>query len=633
MMMNVNLSKGLVKALAALGLTALPLLATAAPTQLIVQFRADARTLQPKAQRLEQNMRLLQSQSRFALTAKRETFNGAQVIVLDQTLSANDEKALIAKLAALPEVASVEPDRILYRLPIVAAEAEPLASQFIGKSNRAALLAPNDPQYSTQWSLDGSPGSINAAAAWDLVKGNSAGVVAVLDTGQLPHSQMNGRILPGYDFVGTDRDGTNTRANDGDGRDADPTDPGDWVTSADAATLNRTPEVGDAGGCSAQGSSWHGTSVAGMIAANSNDGIGLAGIDWLTKILPVRVLGKCGERTSDVADGIAWAGGVDVAGTPKNLNPAQVINLSLGAPGECSPVLTAAMEAAFLRGVTRAVVIAAGNSNYNFSQDTPANCPHAIAVAANTSSGSKASFSSFGFVTMTAPGSAIPALSNTGSTVAAAETTRSISGTSFSSPITAGVVSLMLGANPELSANQVRSILVRSSRAFTNTTCSYATCGGGLLDAFEAVKLAKATAGEGGGKIPSRGLAKAFLGQHDSATDIWYVPSESGWGMNITHRGQNPKQPVFGVLYIYNEAGQPLWFTINDGAWLSDKDYVSRLYRASGPAQSGAFASASVRLTQSGTAKLSFIDASTIALTVQLADGKTITKEAKRLVF
>ena len=83
-------------------------------------------------------------------------------------------------------------------------------------------------------------------------------------------------------------------------------------------------------GCGVSDSSWHGTHVAGTIAANSNNGQGVAGINWNARILPVRVLGKCGGYNSDISDGIRWAAGLSVAGVPANANPARVINLSLG---------------------------------------------------------------------------------------------------------------------------------------------------------------------------------------------------------------------------------------------------------------------------------------------------------------
>src|SRR4030042_5320443 len=110
---------------------------------------------------------------------------------------------------------------------------------------------------------------------------------------------------------------------DGGGRGGDPSDPGDWITSAESAS-------GFFAGCYPGNSSWHGTHTAGTIGASGNNSLGVAGIDWNTKILPVRVLGKCGGDTSDIVDGMRWAAGLTVSGAPANANPAKVISISLG---------------------------------------------------------------------------------------------------------------------------------------------------------------------------------------------------------------------------------------------------------------------------------------------------------------
>src|SRR5205085_1963834 len=140
-----------------------------------------------------------------------------------------------------------------------------------------AQRVPNDPSFDTQWALTDPVGGINAPAAWDLQTGSPAVTVAVLDTGITQHPELAGRVLPGYDFISNP-----TTANDANGRDSDPSDPGD-------STGNN--ECGD--GAPSEASSWHGTFVAGLIAANTNNGVGIAGVDWNAKILPVRVLGRC----------------------------------------------------------------------------------------------------------------------------------------------------------------------------------------------------------------------------------------------------------------------------------------------------------------------------------------------------
>ena len=166
---------------------------------------------------------------------------------------------------------------------------------------------PNDPLYTGQWYLQVSvttPASINAEQAWSRSTGSDGVVIADIDTGvrydhpDLGRAEDGGRLLPGYDFI------TDARvANDGDGRDADPTDTGDFLTSADVAT----DFFKNCGGTS--NSSWHGTRTAGIIGARTNNAEGIAGATWSPWIVPVRVLGKCGGFDSDILDAMLWAAG------------------------------------------------------------------------------------------------------------------------------------------------------------------------------------------------------------------------------------------------------------------------------------------------------------------------------------
>lgn len=185
-------------------------------------------------------------------------------------------------------------------------------------------LVPNDSLLPLQWSLRDVttfPGSVNLFPAWDVTQGSSDTVVATVDSGVRPNSEFLSRLLPGYDFISVP-----FNANDGDGRDGNATDPGDWV------------QTGECGlGSQQRDSSWHGTHVTGIIAATGNNSTGTAGINWNTRILPVRVLGKCGGVISDIVDGMLWAAGLNVPGVPSNLNPAKIINMSLGgaSPTDC----------------------------------------------------------------------------------------------------------------------------------------------------------------------------------------------------------------------------------------------------------------------------------------------------------
>ncbi len=304
----------------------------------------------------------------------RRTATGADVVRADRKLDRVEAEALMRQIAADPSVDYIEVDKL-----------------------NKALLTPNDTRYSEQWGYSGTYG-IKANQAWDVTNGAGA-VVAVLDTGITSHSDLNANVLPGYDFIID-----TTVSNDGNGRDSDASDPGDWVSANQCG-----------GSHAAQGSSWHGTHVAGTIAAVTNNAKGVAGVAYGAKIVPVRVLGTCGGYDSDIADAIIWASGGTVSGVPANANPAEVINLSLGGSGACGTTTQNAINGAVGRGTT--LVIAAGNDNVNVSNASPANCANVIAVASITSTGARSSFSNYGsLIDIAAPGSNILSTLNSGST-------------------------------------------------------------------------------------------------------------------------------------------------------------------------------------------------------------------------
>ncbi|WP_157264023.1 S8 family peptidase [Azohydromonas aeria] len=331
---------------------------------------------------------------------------------------------------------------------------------------------PTDSRYAQQWDLFETTAGMNLPTAWD--KSTGAGVVvAVIDTGVRPHADLKANLLAGYDFV------TNTTtANDGGGRDADPADPGDWTT---------------AGLCysgSAASSSWHGTHVAGTIAAVTGNAVGVAGVAFGAKVLPVRALGRCGGYTSDIADAMVWAAGGSVAGVPANANPARVLNLSLGGSGSCGVTYQNAINAARARGAV--VVVAAGNANTNATGSVPANCTGVVTVAAVNRSGGKASYSNYGAVVdLAAPGgdsgAGILSTLNAGTTTPGADSYAAYMGTSMATPHVAGVAALMLSRNPSLTPDEVEARLKASVRPFP-AACSQ--CGTGLLDANMAVDAA-----------------------------------------------------------------------------------------------------------------------------------------------
>jgi len=390
------------------------------------------------------------------MRALRATANGANVLQLNRTMTLDEARQLAAELKSRDaNVEYAEPDRIM-----------------------VPLATPTDPSYTQQWDLYEATGGINAPAAWD--KSTGAGInVAVIDTGYRPHADLSGQIMQGYDFIST-----TTIANDGGGRDTDASDPGDWTPAGSCGTGVPAAD---------QNSSWHGTHVAGTIAAKTNNGLGIAGIAYNAKIVPARVLGRCGGYTSDIADAIVWASGGTVTGVPANANKARVLNLSLGGTGACDTTTQNAINSARSRGAV--VVVAAGNSNTNALNSNPGNCSGVITVAATNRAGGKASYSNYGTnVTIAAPGgdsgAGILSTLNSGTTTPASDNYAWYMGTSMATPHVAGVVALMLAANPNLTPDDVAAKLKSTARAFP-AACS--GCGAGIVNAAAAVNAALGT--------------------------------------------------------------------------------------------------------------------------------------------
>jgi serine protease len=419
--------------------------------------------------------------------------------------------------------------------------ADPQVESAVVDQRRRALLVPADPLFAAgpasgrgpavgQWYLRAPAGdvqsAVNAEGAWDLATGRADVVVAVVDTGVLAdHPDLAGQVLPGYDMVSD-----TATANDGDGRDADASDPGDWITAAEDGARG-----GDFYQCGADTSSWHGTKITGVVGAAANNGQGMAGTAFGVKILPVRVLGKCGGFDSDILAGMRWAAGLAVPGVPANPNRAQVINLSLGGSGACaSSGYPAVIQEVLAAGTS--IVVAAGNSAGR-EVELPANCPGVIAVAGLRHAGSKVGFSDLGSaIAISAPagncvniGADEPCLypilssSNSGTQqprAGGSTWTDSFDysvGTSFASPIVAGSAALMLSARPRLEPAELRSLMQGSARAFPSSGagsdengqpipmcrapdgtdqlqcyCSVGLCGAGMLDAAAAVAAASA---------------------------------------------------------------------------------------------------------------------------------------------
>ncbi len=550
--------------------------------EVIVAFKPDANTLRKHALAARADSAAV----RTALTERASTL-GARVGRTLQAGAAVGERVQVVRAAGvdattLARQLAADPD-VLYAVPngkkrIVAAPNDPLYPALTGR--------PSGPD-SGQWYLRAPDSVIKSAidieAAWLRTMGSANVVVAVLDTGvRFEHPDLGrvataGRLLPGYDMVGDADVG-----NDGDGRDADPTDPGDWTTAAENS--NRTGkfyQCDPAGTGQAVGSasSWHGTSTSSLVAAAANNGTGMAGAAPGVRVLPVRVLGKCFGNDSDIIAGMRWAAGLSVAGVPANPNPARVINMSLGGDGACSSAYQAAVDEITAVGVT--IVASAGNSTgHPVSQ--PANCRGVIGVLALRHAGTKVGFSDMGpEITISAPGGncinitagspclyPILAASNSGSQGPLASSwTNSFDvsvGTSFSSPLVAAVAALMVSQRSSLTPAEVTAALRSSARAFPTSGadngpddptpvtqcrapvagvdqlqcyCTTAYCGAGMLDAGRALaavsgalaRLDVTTA------APTAGLSVALSGMGSSATPgasitqyAWSITSGGG---------------------------------------------------------------------------------------------------------
>jgi serine protease len=430
-----------------------------ATDRIIVRYRTQPTTgvagAQLQSQRRDQVQETAESQGVVAEFV-RSTSQGAQVWTLDEMMPIDDAAALASSIAASdPAVEYAEPDRIMV----------PLAD------------APNDPSWSDQWALQTTDAGLDVLGAWDVARG--AGVnVAVIDTGYLPHADLAANILGGYDMISD-----TAVSHDGSGRDNDARDPGDHTSQNECGN-----------GRSGSSSSWHGTHVAGIIAAVTGNGVGVSGVAPESKVVPVRVLGACGGYTADIADAMVWASGGTVPGAPTNANPARVLNLSLGGSGTCGTTTQNAINTARANGAV--VVVAAGNGASDVSTTSPANCSGVVAVAAYGPTGSRASYSNYGsLVDLAAPGGdsssgasgAILSTLNAGTTDPGSDSYEYYQGTSMAAPHVAAVAALMISANPDLTVEEVETLLRSSARPFVGS-CS--SCGSGMLDASAAVHAA-----------------------------------------------------------------------------------------------------------------------------------------------
>ena len=398
----------------------------------------------------------------------RTTAQKATVVTLSSKLTAEQAEKYMATLSSNPSVASVEPDllrRSNARTRTATTSKVAQVAQAAQASNQ--VVAPNDTLYPQQWNLHDAKG-ISTPEAWATTQGSGV-TVAVIDSGIVKHPDLDANVLPGYDFITEP-----SIARDGNGRDADPTDQGNWEEAGVCAADSEASE-----------SNWHGTHVAGSIAAIMNNKRGIAGVAPNAKILPLRALGMCGGYDSDIADAMVWAAGGTVEGVPANTHPAQIINLSLGGEGTCPATYSKAIAEVNKRGAI--LVVAAGNDDQDTSKIAPANCGGSIVVGSTNQKGQRSDFSNYGkIVDVSAPGSGIMSTVDLGTTVSTGAGYTEYDGTSMAAPQVAGVIALMKSVDPSLTAERAKQILKQSSKPLT---CDVNACGSGIVNAASALAM------------------------------------------------------------------------------------------------------------------------------------------------
>ena len=514
---------------------------------------------------------------------KRPMSTGAHVVMLPQAMSLDDAATVARRMEASGQFEYVSPDRMM---------------------RPAATVT--DPLFSQQWNLmptSTAAGGANITNAWSTTKGSPLVTVGVVDTGLIAsHADLLGAsIRAGYDFVsstamtGTPDPKTNLSIplnfveNDGSteqGRDSDPSDPGNWVSSNDAANYPTFC------GTSVTSSDWHGTFVTGLIAAQQNS-IGIAGIAPNTGVLMARALGKCGGVSSDIIDAMTWAAGGAVTGAPVNANPAKVINLSLGGVGSCTSAEQAGVNA--VRALGASVIVATGNDSGPV--DSPANCSGVIAVTAHTIDGDNANYANVGpQTTLSAPGggqgtvvagsgSLVPSLSNNGTLGPTTDAYALGAGTSFATPHVSGVAALMLSLVPTLTPDQVATLLKQSSRPFpAGTYCAThaGVCGSGMLDGVAALQQTQGkptlhAATPAAGATANAAVTLSAVGGPGFGTSVASVVwnQTAGTAVTVASSGPDANGAISGVFTPPSQGTYSFNVTLTNSAGATATDSVT----------------------------------------------------------
>ena len=566
----------------------------------------------------------LAQRARLALAKSRQLTPSMHVMYLQKTLYGAGVYAALKALRADPavEYADVDQRRYAHSIPDDPLFAPPAGS---GSSGQWFMQTPGPATVNgiatTDWS------ATDAVSAWSLTTGSSGTVIADVDTGvrfdhpDLLRAGFGGRLLPGYDFVDQDYNrttgaalGTFLIANDGDGWDPDPSDPGDWIDATDQRN-----SLFPSADCAVSDSSWHGTRVMGVLGALTDNGIGVAGMSWNPYLLPVRALGKCGGYDSDIITGMQWAAGLSVMGVADNPYPASIINLSIGGSGACPSDYQAVIKT--LTAMSVLVVASAGNESGPV--DAPANCAGVLAVAGLRNVGTKVGYSSFGQQV----GIAAPAgncVNQSGACLRSIDTTVNLGlkapgangysnetdvnlGTSFSAPIVSGIAALMRAVNANLGPAQLIARMEASASPFPPNTgglpvcptvdavsgecsCVPGQCGAGMANALSAVNAALAPiaviTAAAGSSTQFDGSASVAACHAGIASYAWTV---SG-GVTISS-GAGTAQ----VSVASNGSPGTLTLTVWDSAGRSDTGTVS--FSASGAATVNAPSSAGTAAT------------------------------------
>jgi len=450
------------------------------------------------------------------------TDNRPTLVTLSQVVNQNSSNGLARTLAVTKNPLEVlSPDAYKARKTLEDIKTlsmqdgvEYVSPNFI---RRPLAVTPGDPYFNEQWYLN----AVNLPQAWTTTKGypqtgQDNVVVAVIDSGiYLRHPDLAGQLISGYDFI-SDPD----NALDGDGIDDNPDDPGD-------SNIDRQ-------------SSFHGTHVAGTIAAASNNGVGVTGISWGAKIMPVRVLGLGGGGTSmDIIQALYYAAGMTNDSKTLPAHPADIINLSFGSEGY------SVAEADVINQIRRRriIVVAAAGNDGNRAPFYPASYEGVISVGATDYNGDRSSFSNYGAtMDLLAPGGGVVVSGDAADKYKngilnlfvnkeenqRTATLTSMQGTSMSAPVVSGLFALAKAVYPQLTP-EIADALIETCSITDQPTLDCEHSSGRGYGQIDAVKLVDwATDLAAGAPVPELPVrlrtspASLYLDQGSQTTFLLY---------------------------------------------------------------------------------------------------------------